>query len=271
MYFFKILKYDYYLYSPKLYLSKKYNFVLVFLFFSLLIILPYISTLYLFLIFYILIIIFYMQYLPRIVKLTTHNLLLLLILLFIINTYILTLYSIKNLEISHIIHLFIFQPFIFISKLISIFNKVSLSIITFKVYVAISVVRILLITINSFFIFKFILLNTPYELINYYYFYIFRYFRMNYGFITTFSISLSSQILKIFIQKIRRVNISYLIRGNTFSKQTLKFTKISILYSLIVEFILSFWTDILYIIYTLHSRDINSRSVYYLRVSMDDY
>lgn len=271
MYFFHILIYDYYLYSPSLYLSKKYNLTLVFFLFGLLLILPYISTIYLFLIFYILITIFYLQYLPKIVKLTVYNLIIILCTLFMINIYVLTVHSIKNLEISHIINLFIFQPFIFISKLLLSCKIDSLSIITFKVYIAISAIRILLITINTFFIFKLILLTTPYELINYYYCRIFRYSKIHCNFTLMFMISLSSQILKIFMQKIRRINIAYLIRGTTSSEKKHNKGEINIIYSLMQEFIRSFWTDILYIIYTLHSRDIKSRSIYYFKVRSNDY
>nr|YP_009541877.1 hypothetical protein [Neogoniolithon spectabile]AYR06086.1 hypothetical protein [Neogoniolithon spectabile] len=271
MYFFHLLKYDYYLYSPKIYISNSRHFNVLLLCFSQLLLIPYLSTWYLYILFCLCFISISIVHVPPRIRVIIYKFTSILFLVFIINIFTVTKQSKKYISVPYLVNLFAIKPFIHLSSYLSVVGIIPPVLFSISIYIPISTVRFIIISFNHFCIVKLTLLIVPYELISYYFCLVFKFLRSYSYKKIAFTTNLCNQLLKIFTNKIDKMEIAYCMRGTVYESKISYLNRLHLFYLLIKNFVDNLCSNINYITNSLYARDISYKIIYYLQMELIDY
>lgn len=249
-----------FLYSPKSWLhvsNKNYKIVYVFL---QLIIVPYINLKYIVIIFITTLIFYKLINLPTKIQMDICIPVLFFLLVLVNSTYYTTKYNYINRDILKI------KPFNLVGELTYIKNNAFETLVKYELCLPSYISRLVMISLTYLFTIKIFLLTTNYEevivsLVG----------RNNTTTIIqsseiSFIVVLSSQFLKIIFTHINKLQIAYLIRGIKITEDKF-FKKAILLYFLLLNgFLITFYSNIEFIVKTLHSRDLLNRNLYLINI-----
>lgn len=252
-----------FLYSPKSWLhvrDKNYKIVYVFL---QLIIVPYINLKYVVVIFITTLIFYKLINLP--IKIQINIFITVLFFLFVLvnSTYYTTRYIKNNYINKDIIKI---RPFYLVGRLICIKNNPFNKIVQYELYLSTPISRLIMISLTYLFTIKVFLLTTNYEeviasLVE----------RNNVLTIIQnsevyFIVVLSSQFLKIIFTDIDKLQVAYLIRGIKITEDAFFKKTVLVYFFLLNGFLITFYSNIEFIVKTLHSRDLVNEDLYLINI-----
>nr|AYR05888.1 hypothetical protein [Lithothamnion sp.] len=252
-----------FLYSPKSWLhvrNKNYKIVYVFL---QLFIVPYVSLKYIVIIFITTLIFYKFINLPIRIQINICIRFVFFLLALANSAY----YTTKHIRCNYINKDIIkIKPFNLVEKWIYVKNNAFKKLVQYELYLPSSISRLIMISLTYLFTIKVFLLTTNYEEIitslagqN-------NIIAMIQNSEISFIIVLSSQFLKIISTHIDKLQVAYLIRGTKLTEDRFLKKAILIYFFLVNGFLVTLYSNVEFIVKTLHSRDLLNQDLYLINI-----